>query len=262
MRILVVSDLHYTLKQLDWVAASAPEYDLVVIAADLLDMSSLVVPDAQIAMVLEYLSRMAATTQLVVCSGNHDLDDVNALDERAAVWLGRAAAAGAVVDGARLETEQLLLTVCAYWDGPRSREQVAEQLAFDAQLVGDRRWVWAYHAPPDDSPTSWTGTRYYGDDVLNGWLEQYSPDVVLCGHVHVSPFLQPGGWHDRIGPTLVLNSGTQIGPVPAHIELDIDAGIARWSSFEGRGEVTLRAVNTPDSDPVPTAASAADHRSA
>ena len=39
MRILVVSDLHYTLKQLDWVTAVAPDYDLVVIAGDLLDMS-------------------------------------------------------------------------------------------------------------------------------------------------------------------------------------------------------------------------------
>ena len=84
MRLLLVSDLHYTLKQLDWVASSAPDYDLVVIAGDLLDISSVVAADAQIAMVLEYLARVASTTQLVVCSGNHDLDDVNALDERAA----------------------------------------------------------------------------------------------------------------------------------------------------------------------------------
>ena len=30
MRILVVSDLHYTLRQLDWVAARAGDYDQVV----------------------------------------------------------------------------------------------------------------------------------------------------------------------------------------------------------------------------------------
>jgi len=242
MRILVVSDLHYTLKQFDWVASAAPDYDLVVIAGDLLDMSSLVAADAQIAMVLEYLARVAATTSLVVCSGNHDLDDTNELDERAAVWLERAAGIGAVADGARLETDDLLLTVCAYWDGPRSRERVGEQLAVDAHLVDGRRWIWAYHAPPTDSPTSWTGTRYYGDDALNAWIDRYSPDIVLCGHVHASPFLQPGGWHDRIGSTLVLNGGMQLGPVPTHIELDTDIGVARWSSFQGEGEVALAPV--------------------
>jgi Icc-related predicted phosphoesterase len=262
MRILVVSDLHYTLKQLDWVASSAPDYDLVVIAGDLLSMSSLVAADAQIAMVLEYLARVAATTQLVACSGNHDLDDVNALDERAAVWLARAAAAGVVVDGARLDTEHVLLTVCAYWDGPRSRAQVGEQLAADRELVGDRLWIWAYHAPPDNSPTSWTGKRHYGDDVLNAWIEQYSPDVVLCGHVHTSPFVDGGGWHDRIGSTLVLNAGTQIGPVPTHIELDTDAGVARWSSFDGRGEVALDVVSTPGPDHAPIGAFVPDPGSA
>jgi Icc-related predicted phosphoesterase len=256
MRILVVSDLHYTLKQLDWVATSAPDYDLVVLAGDLLDMSSIVAPDAQIAVVLEYLARMAERTRLVVCSGNHDLDDVNELDERAAMWLARAAELGVAVDGAHLDDPDVFVTVCAYWDGPRSREQVGEQLAADAALVrehaGTRPWIWAYHAPPDESPTSWTGSRFYGDDALNGWIDAHAPDIVLCGHVHRSPFAQPGGWRDRMGSTLVFNAGTQIGPVPTHIELDTDAGVARWSSYEGIEEFALAGVSTPDPDLSPT----------
>ena len=60
MRILLVSDLHYTLKQLDWVTAAAGDFDLVVVAGDHLNIASPVDPDAQIAVVLEYLSRMAA----------------------------------------------------------------------------------------------------------------------------------------------------------------------------------------------------------
>ena len=60
MRILLVSDLHYSLKQLDWVASIAAGYDLLVVAGDHLDIASIVEPDAQIAVVLEYLSRMAA----------------------------------------------------------------------------------------------------------------------------------------------------------------------------------------------------------
>src|SRR6266436_1309402 len=74
MRILLVSDLHYTLRQLDWVVSVAADYDLVVLAGDHLDVVSPVSPDAQIAVVLEYLARIAAKTTVVACSGNHDLD--------------------------------------------------------------------------------------------------------------------------------------------------------------------------------------------
>ena len=65
MRILVVSDLHYTLRQLDWVVSIAGEYDLVVLAGDHLDIASIVTPEAQIAVVLEYLARLAAKTTVV-----------------------------------------------------------------------------------------------------------------------------------------------------------------------------------------------------
>src|SRR4029077_1362896 len=101
MRALLVSDLHYTLKQLDWVTAVAGDFDLVVVAGDCLDIASNVPPDAQIAVVLEYLSRMAAKTNVVACSGNHDLNTRNDLGERAAQWLDGARGAGVFVDGTR-----------------------------------------------------------------------------------------------------------------------------------------------------------------
>ena len=56
MRMLLVSDLHYTLKQFDWLVGAAADYDLVVVAGDLLDIGSRVEPDAQIVVVLEYLA--------------------------------------------------------------------------------------------------------------------------------------------------------------------------------------------------------------
>src|SRR4051812_34845705 len=122
MRILLVSDLHYTLKQLDWVLAVADTYDLVVVAGDCLDISSLVEPDAQIAVVLEYLARLAAKTNGVACSGNHALNGRNADDERSARWLDAARASGVFVDGMRLRLDDATITVCPWWDGPRTRD--------------------------------------------------------------------------------------------------------------------------------------------
>jgi Icc-related predicted phosphoesterase len=239
MQILVVSDLHYTLKQLDWVVTAAPGFDLVVVAGDLLDISSIVEPDAQIAVVVEYLSRIAAKTTVVACSGNHDLNAQNRHGEKSATWLDSARAAGVYVDGSRYETDRELVTVCPWWDGPATRQDIDHQLAEDATLVGDRRWIWVYHAPPDASPTSWTGKRHYGDEELVPWIARHQPDIVLCGHVHQSPFAAGGAWIDRIGSTSVFNAGRQIGPVPTRIELDTDAGLATWVSLAGVEEQVL-----------------------
>jgi 3',5'-cyclic AMP phosphodiesterase CpdA len=119
MLILLVSDLHYTLKQLDWVASVAADYDVVVMAGDHLDIASIVEPDAQIAVVLEYLSRIAAKTTLVACSGNHDLNAHNEHGERSARWLEAARGSGVFVDGTSFGNEREMVTVCPWWDGPR-----------------------------------------------------------------------------------------------------------------------------------------------
>ena len=42
MRLLAVADLHYSLPQFDWVLESAKDFDVVVLAGDLLELSSLV----------------------------------------------------------------------------------------------------------------------------------------------------------------------------------------------------------------------------
>jgi Icc-related predicted phosphoesterase len=238
MRLLLVSDLHYSLKQLDWVTAAAADYDLLVVAGDLLDIRSYVEPDAQILVVLEYLARMAARTTVIACSGNHDLNARNALGERSAVWLDDARGSGVHVDGSCVVDDDVMVTVCPWWDGPLTRDQVDRALAADAMKLDGRLWIWAYHAPPAGSPTSWTGKRHYGDADLNAWIERHSPDVVLCGHVHQSPFAQGGGWADRIGTTWVVNSGREPGPVPTHIVIDTDTREARWMSSEGAQELS------------------------
>lgn len=242
MRLLLVSDLHYSLKKLDWVLAHASDYDLVVLGGDHLDIRSYVEPDTQVTVVLEYLSRIAAKTAVAACSGNHDLNATNELDERAAAWLQQAKASGVFVDGDTIDTDDVVVTVCPWWDGPRTREQFGAALASGAPTVGDRLWIWIYHAPPDQSPTSWTGRRYYGDTDLNAWIERYQPALVLCGHVHESPFVDAGGWSDRIGATLVVNAGTEPGPVPPHIVVDTDTGEISWTSSQGIDEATFAPV--------------------
>lgn len=218
---------------------AADDFDVVVLAGDLLDIASPVAPDAQIAVVFEYVARLTSSTEVVVCSGNHDLDGRNELGELSARWLAPMAEQGAHVDGTTVELADARVTVCPWWDGPRTRAVVEEQLRADAADVAGRRWIWAYHAPPASSPTSWTGTRHYGDEDLDRWIGEFEPDIVITGHVHPAPFLDEGAWVDRVGATTVFNAGRQPGDVPARLELDTAEGWARWCSYEGVAEVAL-----------------------
>jgi Icc-related predicted phosphoesterase len=238
VRILLLSDLHYSLRQFDWAVGAAPDFDLVVLAGDHLDISSAVDLDAQIVVVLEYLRLLRAAGTVVASSGNHDLSGPDANDERAAVWLDEARAAGVATDGDSIVVGDTLVTVCPWWDGPEGRRAVDAQLARDA-AARTARWVWVYHWPPVGSPTCWTGKQHYGDPDLLAWIEEHQPDIVLTGHVHEPPFKPDGSWYDRIGRTWVFNPGRQGGATPTRIDLDLDAGEAVWLSLMGIESISL-----------------------
>ena len=238
MRILVVADLHYSLPQYDWLLGIAEEFDIVIIAGDHIDLSSLVDWRAQSVVVRKYIERLKAKTRLITCSGNHDLDSRNPLGEKVAQWIRDLSRDDVSSDGASLVVEDMLITICPWWDGPLVREDIARLLAADAaKRTG--RWIWVHHAPPDRSPTSWAGNRYFGDAELAQWIEAHKPDIVFSGHVHQSPFLASGSWVDRIGPTWVFNAGHQFGAPPAHIIFDSDAEMALWFSAAGNQFVHL-----------------------
>jgi Icc-related predicted phosphoesterase len=244
VRILLVSDLHYTLPQLDWVVRSAPSYDLVVLAGDHLDASSPVSLEAQSIVLLRYFSLMNPGVSLVLASGNHDLTGTDPHGERAALWLPESRRAGVSTDGESLMLGDTLITVCPWWDGPAGRAALEQQLDADASRR-PARWVWIYHWPPMGSPTCWTGRRQYGDADLAGWIARHQPELVLTGHVHQPPFKPEGAWADRIGSTWVFNAGRQIGPVPAHIVIDLAAGTAGWHSMMGEEALELGAEQAP-----------------
>ena len=239
MRLLFVADLHYSLKQFDWLLAHAGNYDVLVIGGDLLDLSSGLEADVQIAIVEKYFNLLRQKTRLVVCSGNHDGDSRNAADESIATWLHAARNDGLHVDGDSFEVGDARVTVCPWWDGQFSRAEVETQLEREAKQVRGR-WLWIYHAPPLGSRTSWTGRKFVGDEFLRDWIERFQPDMVLSGHVHNSPFYDEGSWVDRIRQTWVFNPGRQIGPQPTTITIDLTAMTAEWNSTADQSVRDLR----------------------
>src|SRR5262249_15722730 len=225
MRCLVVADLHYSLPQFDWLLAAAAQFDLVIFAGDALDIGSFVDFRAQIVVVKKYLSLLAERTRVILCSGNHDLDDRSTEGEKIARWIADVRELGIATDGASLTIGDTLFTVCPWWDGPVVKARIESQLQ-EAAATRLERWVWVHHAPPTNSPTSWGGKRFFGDVELVQWIERYQPAMVISGHVHQSPFISGGSWFDRLGNSWVFNTGLQHGRPPTHIVLDTGAAKA------------------------------------
>lgn len=237
MRILAVGDIHYDLRQLDWVVEHAAEFDVVVIVGDLLDISSTVPLEAQITVVLRYLETLSRRCPTAVCSGNHDLTGIDPAGERAALWLAGADMPGLVVDHGSMIVGSALVSVWPWWDGPigRARLEAALEAEAEARAVAGAvgPWIWVYHWPPPDLPVSWIGSKFYGDADLAGWVDRFRPDLVLSGHVHQSPWLDGGSWIAASGSTTVVNAGRQMGAEPSHVIVDLETWTATWWSYEG-----------------------------
>lgn len=235
MRLLLASDLHYRLRQYDWLLEAAEHVDAVVVAGDHLDIASPVPADVQIAALSATLLQLAQRRTVLVCSGNHDLNARSAQGEKTADWLAPLRGTALAVDGDTVVVGDTLFTVCPWWDGPQAQSEVERQLDAAAgrrARTPGQRWVWVYHAPPDGA-LSWNGRRHHGDPLLPGLIARHAPTAVLCGHIHEAPFRSGGAWAERIGRTWVFNPGRQIGDVPAHIELDLGQSCAVWRSLAG-----------------------------
>src|SRR5258708_15754812 len=118
MRCLVVADLHYSLPQFDWLIAAAPHFDLVIFAGDALDVGSFVDYRAQILVVKKYLSLLSGMTRVILCSGNHDLDERSPEGEKISRWIGEVRGLGIACDGDSLPTGDPLFTVSPSSDAP------------------------------------------------------------------------------------------------------------------------------------------------
>src|SRR6476620_9132874 len=111
MRCLVVADLHYSLPQFDWLLAAADTFDVVIFAGDALDVGSSVDFRAQILVVKKYLALLSERTRVILCSGNHALDERSQEGEKISRWVGEMRELGIACDGDSLAIGNTLFTV-------------------------------------------------------------------------------------------------------------------------------------------------------
>ena len=140
---------------------------------------------------------------------------------------------GLTVDGQSVELNGLAITACPWRDGPLAQQSIETVLERQSGRQEEVEWAWLYHAPPDATPLAWTGKKYFGDELLNGFIARYRPAYVFCGHVHNAPYRDDGSWVTKLGSTWCFNPGYQMADVPCYIELDTNVREAMWHSEYG-----------------------------
>ena len=238
MRILAVTDVHYRLGHFDWLLANSASADVIAISGDLADIANPVPLEVQIFVIERYLEQLAESAVVLVVSGNHDLDGPGAHGEQVASWLRRPRNGPVHSDGASVDLDGYRFTMCPWWDGPITRQEVDAQLE-RAAVDRPRRWIWLYHAPPAGTVLCFDGRRTFPDQDLADWIARYQPDIVFTGHIHQAPWTEGGSWHDKLGDTYVFNAGHQVGKVPAHIRIDTSTGTVDWFGVFDNESITL-----------------------
>jgi len=238
MKILYIADLHMKLRQFEWLESQAANYDLAIIGGDLLELAHPKPKTEQIAQLIPRLQQLCKSTRLIVASGNHDGNQVNASKEEYAAWIRELSRENLTVDGARTEVQGYRFSCFPWWNGAQSRAEMLTQLESDKPAPG-MPWIWVHHAPPRGSRTAWTRKGNVGDPYLQKLIGRFHPDIALCGHIHNAPFYAEGAWCEKLGRTWVFNPGMQIGDTPCHIALDLRARKAAHTSLEGRDQVEL-----------------------
>lgn len=202
MKILHVSDLHFTKQWYHWLSNDAPAHDLLVISGDLLDLHHVTPRSKQIQWVSRWIN--SHPCHGCICSGNHDLEWDDRTDRWApAYWLRAFDNPLVWGDGRRVSLDGLSLLNISCTTHPK----------------GGEADIWVVHAPPTNTAVAIRRNgRDAGDPDLVAPVRRHAPRVVLSGHVH-----EPIHWHERTEFTLYLNPGHTAGaPFPNHILLQTE----------------------------------------
>lgn len=226
------------MRQMEWLTNASQDYDVVIIAGDLLDITAYLSPREQIESVKPMLQSIAQNCDCIVCSGNHDFIKQDDAQEHSSSWLKEIESFGITTDGHQLLKDRYLFSVCSWWNTASERDHIIQKLQQAERKHADH-WLWIHHAPPKGSSTAWTRKGNAGDPNLMKLIGKYQPSLVFSGHIHEAPFYADGHWNDRLGETVSLNAGQEPGNRPTHIVIDTDEASATYISSQGIESITL-----------------------
>lgn len=190
VRLLAFSDLHRDLDQAAELVATSAEADVVIGAGDFASIHE------GLGETIDALAAIETPTVLV--PGNNETEQ--ALREAASSW-GAATVlhgSGAEIDGVKFYGLGAGIPVTPWeWSFDLDDEAATTMLAGCPEEA-----VLVLHSPPKNHCDSNGTDMHFGSPALLRAVEEKSPRVAVCGHIHES-----WGCESRIGTTPVRNLG-------------------------------------------------------
>jgi Icc-related predicted phosphoesterase len=243
VKLLLTADLHFHIPWFEWLREVAPEYDLVAIGGDLLDIDNEQGMARQLIYLYEWIQHFVKRpTSLAICSGNHDFPSGAPLvypgiplpGSKLAILRQFASAKPwpqalklshqVAVDGDEKlfrfrSGEKLAVTSCPY-----RADGYVEQLRTHASP-----WLVLHHEPPANSLIA---TPKPGNLAFAQAIHRSKPTWSLSGHVHFT-LDDANHFFERIGSTICFNCrqnppGGLLPSQPNVIIVDTKLGEAIW----------------------------------
>lgn len=198
MKILHTTDLHFNKKWFEWISSQQNSFDIFCITGDFLESSKDESLVDQIQWVTNWMKNFKKP--LFVCSGNHDIEDLDNEE-----WLNN-------ISNIYADNSKATINGVKFGCVPYIAPDFFEYDECDVML---------YHIPPANTKTSQHKTKKeeWGDRELFRVLNHkiIKPKYLLCGHLH-----HPISTIDRVQNTTIYNCGVdKKSTIPAHHILKI-----------------------------------------
>jgi uncharacterized protein len=202
MKLLALADIHGDLKKLYKLVDSLDEKpDAVVVAGDLTPFG----PGELVPKIESALKKMSK--YVFVIPGNEDSDEVRERMDRMKLNMhGKEM---------KLGDTKLVGFEGARWIEDGGEVFIKYDPVHDMLKKGKGKKVLVTHVPPFDTQADklWTG-HHVGSPFLRSLIEDYNPDIVICGHIHESRGVE------KLGKTTVINTGALADGYAAWIDTD------------------------------------------
>ena len=226
MRLLLTADLHYRLHWFCWLVEQAPDFDLIWIAGDLLDMFKAETRLEQAREVRSLIRVLADAVPVALCSGNHDNAGRLVSHDRASAYkwfIDLGTHRNIITDGSTRKLEKLIVTTIPYHCSKEEKSIWLDRGSTIRRQTG-MPWIVLHHVPAKH------GLRVSGEELeASELLAAYQPDYFVSGHDHAFPYTSGQSWNQKLGEARVLVPGQLLrAPSPNYIELDTESGELSW----------------------------------
>lgn len=210
MNLVCISDLHGRFEEVKKIKELAPDIDMLIISGDITHFNSKNVARY----ILEEILKV--TTNILAVPGNCDLREIlDVLDEMDINLHGK----GRVIDNTGFFGVGGSNFTPFGTPFEMDEDEIARLLHQGYEKVKNSRVrVMVSHPPPYNTSVDRTGSgEHVGSRAVREFVEEFQPDLVLCGHAHESKGA------DNLGSSIIINpSPLHVGFVKVRLNKDIE----------------------------------------